>query len=84
MKYKPTILNTASALLILTDNYKYWTDYAKGEIYEYGGVALVLSMLVAVAGLLADLALQRYIRNRWVVNGIGLLLVLLFIWFYTS
>lgn len=82
MNYKPTILNIASIVLILTDNYTYWTAYAKGEIYEYGGVALALSMLVAVGGLLADLALQKFIRNRWVVNGIELIVVLLFLWYY--
>ncbi|MCX2719080.1 hypothetical protein [Lentiprolixibacter aurantiacus] len=79
MHYRPTILNIASFLLIVVDNYTYWTSYFKGERYEYGFVALVISVLTGLFGLLIDLVLQKKVKNFWVINGIGLLLVTLFV-----
>lgn len=80
--YKPTLLNVACSVLILYDNYTYWTAYARGEIYEYGGVALVISMLVALTGLLVDFILQKFVRNAWIVNGAESVVIAIFIFFY--
>ena len=80
--YKPTLLNIACSVLILYDNYTYWTAYARGEIYEYGGVALVLSMLVAFAGLSGDFLLQKFVRNAWIVNGIEAVVIAVFVFLY--
>lgn len=77
-KYRPTILNLASGLLIGIDTYIYWSSYLRGEIYEYGTVALFLSFLMGGMGLVIDLVLQKSIKSYWLVNGIGLVLVILF------
>jgi hypothetical protein len=86
LKFKPTILNIASILLIIIDNYIYWTSYLKGEIYEYGFIALILSFIVGFLGLLIDFVLQKVFKNYWIINGIGFVLLLLFtiISFYNS
>ncbi len=79
MRYRPTVLNTASALLIIVDNYTYWSSYFRGERYEYGFVALAVSIATGLFGILIDFVLQKKVKNSWVINGIGLVLVIVFI-----
>ncbi|MFM1879522.1 MAG: hypothetical protein RLZZ241_2388 [Bacteroidota bacterium] len=82
--YRPSLLNLAVVFLIGYDNFIYWTAYARGAIYEYGGVALALSMLVAMAGLLGDFILQRLLRNVWVINGIEAVVIAIFVFLYVT
>ena len=86
MNYRPTILNITSILLIVIDNYTYWTSYSKGDIYEYGFIALMLSLVIGLLGLLVDLVLQKKIRNYWIFNGVELVLIILFtiLYYYNS
>lgn len=86
MKYRPTLLNIASILLIVIDNYLYWSSYLKGEIFDYGFIALLLSIIIGLSGLLVDFALQKTVKNYWIINGIELFLLLLFtiIYFYNT
>ncbi len=77
MKYKPTLLNIAAIVLLITDNYIHWSAYAAGEVAEYGLIGLVLSLLLVIFGLLIDFILQRSLKNHWHINGIELVLLLL-------
>lgn len=78
MKYRPTLLNIAAVSLIVIDNYTYWSDYFKGKTFEFGFVALMLTFAVGFFGLLIDFLLQKLLRNYWIINLIGLVLIAIF------
>ena len=61
-------------------------DVIFGEIYEYGFVALILSISIGLFGLVIDFVLQKIFKNYWIINAVGLILLLLFIiiYFYNS
>lgn len=82
MRYRPTVLNLFSIGLILYDSYIYLADYLEGEIYEYGFVALALTFIIGIIFLVIDFTLQKFIRSYWIINGIGLLILSIFTFFY--
>lgn len=82
MKYRLTILNIASVALILIDSYIYISSYLRGEIYEYGFVALALTFIIGFTGLFIDFFLQKTFRNYWIINGIEVIVLIIFSIFY--
>jgi hypothetical protein len=75
MKYKATLLNISSALLLIWGNYTYWTTGYKGDTEGWGMLALMTLSGAGLFGLLIDFVLQKLISNYWLITGIELLII---------
>jgi len=80
-KYSLTVLNTAVCLGIFS-NIIYsifnWEQLSSGE--GWGVIAVIAIGLITASGVIIDLVLQLIFRNRKVLNVIGTLVVLAYIY----
>lgn len=65
MKYRLTILNVAAVLLLMVDNYIYWSSYVKGEVAAYGLTALVLSVAMGIHSNSQEMGVHRIRHVRF-------------------
>jgi|LakMenE18May11ns_1017448.scaffolds.fasta_scaffold9366349_2 hypothetical protein len=78
----PTVLTTASILWFIFLIILY---FLINDSSNYKFLAFIGLSIIGIIGLLIDLFLRKYIKNRKIVNIIGLILVvLLVLWFVIS
>ncbi len=76
MTYKPTILNV-STLILLTEAAIYFYLHSKGNASMNGGIYSFIKIFLVIgiiAGLI-DLILQQYIKIKWLLNVLGLIVL---------
>ncbi|WP_461599937.1 hypothetical protein [Winogradskyella sp.] len=81
MKYRPTVLNISAIIVLIYDGYKYFKDFLNDIHYQYGALAMFMTGMIVFSGLLLDYILQKKIKKYLIVNLVGLLVVLVFIFF---
>ncbi len=75
MKYRPTVLNIFSVILIIWINYDFWTDNPAADVEGWGKLALLTFTGAGILGLLIDLGLQSFLKNYKLVNAIEFFIV---------
>jgi len=82
MNYRPTVLNISAAIFLMVLLISTIVDYdnlSSGE--GWGIVAMLALMGIGLIAGIADFILQQFVKNRRVLNTIGLFVVLaLAIW----
>lgn len=81
MKYRPTVLNISAVIVLIYDGYKYFKDFINDIHYQYGAIAMFMTGIIVFSGLLLDYLLQKKIKKYFILNLVGLLVVLIFILF---
>lgn len=81
MKYRPTVLNISAVIVLIYDGYKYFKDFINDIHYQYGAIAMFMTGIIVFSGLLLDYFLQKKIKKYFILNLVGLLVVLIFILF---
>ncbi|MDY2587867.1 hypothetical protein [Winogradskyella aquimaris] len=81
MKYRPTVLNISVVIVLIYDGYKYFKDLINDIHYQYGALAMFMTGIIVFSGLLLDYFLQKKIKKYFILNLVGLLVVLIFILF---
>lgn len=81
MKYRPTVLNISAVIVLIYDGYKYFKDFINDIHYPYGAIAMFMTGIIVFSGLLLDYLLQKKIKKYFILNLVGLLVVLIFILF---
>lgn len=76
MAYKPTILNISTAIFISGILFYSILDYKTLSAGEGWGIVAMFGLAgVGIIAALADLILQRLIKNRIVINVLGLIIL---------
>jgi len=76
MTYKPTILNISTAIYILGILFYSILEYKTLSADEGWGIVAMFGLAgVGIIAALADLILQRLLKNRIVINVLGLIIL---------
>ncbi len=79
MKYRPTVLNIASAIVILYFAIGAIIEETKPDAQGWGFLLIIIFVVPGIIGLVIDGVLQKYIKSYWVINGIELAIVVVWI-----
>ena len=88
IKNRITILLSFSILLLLTcitiNTYEFFNSAPKTDDLNYGFMALIFICVLAIFGIFIDFILFKFIKNKWTLNLIELLLIicLIFYWYW--
>lgn len=79
MKYRPTVLNVTSIIVILYFGIAAIVQETKPDAGGWGFLFILVFVVPGFVGLLIDLVLQKLVKNYWIINGIELAVVIAFL-----